>query len=137
MENSPRKLGESLGFKSVQEGRYMARDGAARTRTPDVPHCNKKICFAAVDLSFLAHLLRELSDHPKAFFVKFSTHPRDGMYLGRCFFIETEEEMVGVTWAEYKNHPKVFCNVQNDDFTMPWREAVKDWTETHDHENTE
>ena len=50
------------------------------------------------------------------------------MYLGRCFFIENEEERVGATWAEYKAHPKVFCTIQNDDFTMAWREAVKDWT---------
>ncbi len=125
MENSSQQIGESLGFRSVMDGRFMARDGAART--PDVPHCNKKLCFAATDIHFLTQLLRELSEHPKAFFVKFSTVPRDGMYLGRCFFID--EEMVGATWAKYKNHPKVFCTIQDDDFTMPLRETVKDWSE--------
>lgn len=66
------------------EGRFMARDGSART--PDIPYCNKKLCFAATDLHFLAQLLHELSEHPKA-----------------------------------------FCTIQDDDFTMPWRDAVKNW----------
>ena len=123
MTVSSKEIGESLGYQAVMDGLFMARDGAART--PEVPHCNKKLCFAATDLRFLAQLLRDLSEHPKAFFVKFSTAPRDGMYLGRCFFFE--EEMVGATWAEYKGHPKVFCTIQDDDFTMPWRETVKDW----------
>ena len=128
MENVPQQIGESLGFRSVMDGRFMARDGAARK--PDLPYCNKKICFAATDLSFLAHLLHELSEHPKAFFVKFSTRSREGMYLGRCFFID--QESVGKTWAMYKNHPKVFCNIQDDDFSTGWREEVKNWNEAHD-----
>ena len=123
MEKQAQQIGESLGFRSVMDGRFMARDGAARK--PDVPYCNKKICFAATDLSFLAHLLHELSEHPKAYFVKFSTRSRDGMYLGRCFFID--QESVGKTWAKYKGHPKVFCNIQDDDFSIGWREEVKDW----------
>ena len=127
MEILAKQVGESLGFEAVTEGRYMARDGAERTRTPDVVHCNKKLCFAATDLHFLANLLLELSEHPKAFFVKFSTQPRDGMYLGRCFFVEGEEEIVGGTWAEYKNHPKVFCHIHDDDATMAWRKTQKFW----------
>ena len=128
MEKQPQQIGESLGFRSVMDGRFMARDGAART--PDGPYCNKKICFAATDLSFLAHLLHELSEHPKAYFVKFSTRSRDGMYLGRCFFID--QESVGKTWAKYKGHPKVFCNIQDDDFSIGWRKEVKDWKPAHD-----
>ena len=124
MEDLGKQIGESLGFRSVMNDRFMARDGAART--PDATYCNKKICFAATDLLFLATLLRELSEHPKAYFVKFSTNPRDGMFLGRCFFVE--EALVGETWALYKGHPKVFCNIQDDDFSTRWRESVKDWS---------
>jgi hypothetical protein len=40
------------------------------------------------------------------------------MYLGRCFL--TEEHEVGVPWAEYKDHPRLFCSVQDDDFTAPF-----------------
>ena len=124
MTQTPQQLGESLGFRAVMNGRFMARDGAGRQ--PEVSYCNKKICFAATDLIFLAQLLLDLAQDPQAFFVKFSTKPRDGMYLGRCFFIV--DERVGETWAEYKNHPKVFCNVQDDDFTGDWRDEVRDWT---------
>ena len=128
MESSSRQIGESLGFRSVMDGRFMARDGAGRA--PGVAYCNKKLCFAATDLHFLAELLRELSEHPKAFFVKFSTAPRDGMYLGRCFFVD--ETCVGDTWAKYKGHPKLFCNIQDDDFTLGWREKVRNWKKERD-----
>ncbi len=128
MEDLGKQIGESLGFRSVMNDRFMARDGAARTA--DATYCNKKICFAATDIQFLAELLRELSEHPKAFFVKFSTYTRDGMHLGRCFFID--EQSVGETWAEYKMHPKLFCNIQDDDFSIGWREEVRDWSKADD-----
>ena len=128
MDDVAQEIGRDLGFEPVMDGRFMARDGSART--PDATYCNKKICFAATDLSFLAQLLLEFSEHPKAYFVKFSTRPRDGMYLGRCFFID--EELVGETWAKYKGHPKVFCNIQDDDFSIGWREEVKDWSAAPD-----
>jgi len=120
----PVQLGESLGFRSMGTGSFMTKYGPAHT--PDATYCNKKICFAATDLPFLAELLHELAEDPKAYFVKFSTYTRDGMHLGRCFFID--EQSVGETWAEYKNHPKVFCNIQDDDFTNGWREEVRDWS---------
>ena len=128
MEALPHQIGETLGFRSVMNGIFMAKDGPART--PDATYCNKKICFAATDLSFLAHLLSELTEHPKAYFVKFSTRPRDGMYLGRCFFVD--ETCVGDTWAKYKGHPKLFCNIQDDDFTLGWREKVRNWKKERD-----
>ena len=123
MTPSAAEIGDQLDFRSVMDGVFMARDGCARQ--PGAAYCNKKICFAATDLLFLATLLRELSKHPQAYFVKFSTKPRDGMFLGRCFFVD--EEPVGETWALYKRHPKVFCNIQDDDFSIQWRESVKDW----------
>jgi hypothetical protein len=131
MEDLGLQMGESLGFRSVRNGSFMAKDGPART--PDAAYCNKKICFAATDIQFLAELLHELSEHPKAYFVKFSTKPRDGMFLGRCFFID--KESVGVTWAKYKGHPKVFCNIQDDDFSIGWREEVRDWSKADDDED--
>ena len=103
MEDVAKQIGESLGFESVMNDRFMARNGTART--PEATYCNKKICFAATDVQFLAELLGELAEHPKAYFVKFSTYTRDGMYLGRCFFID--EQTVGETWAKYKMHPKL------------------------------
>jgi len=41
------------------------------------------------------------------------------MYLGRCFLMDEHE--VGVVWAEFKAHQRLFCTVQDDDFTAPFR----------------
>ncbi len=49
MGDPSREVGESLGFRPVMDGRFMARDGSARQ--PGATHCNKKICLAATDLS--------------------------------------------------------------------------------------
>jgi len=121
MASDARAVGEARGFRSVMGGRFMARDGPARV--PGAAFCNKKLCFVAVDVSTLADLLRELSDDPRAYAVKFSVTPRDGMYLGRCFFVDAPT--VGETWARFKPHPKVFCSVQDDDFVAPWRRAPR------------
>lgn len=67
----------------------------------------------------LADVLRRLAERPDCCYVKYSVHPRDGMYLGRCFL--TDEHEVGVLWAEYKAHPRLFCSIQDDDFTAPFR----------------
>ena len=63
----------------------------------------KKLCFVATDRALLADVLRRLAERPDCCYVKYSVHPRDGMYLGRCFL--TDEHEVGVLWAEYKAHP--------------------------------
>lgn len=70
-------------------------------------------------------LLLELSNLDECFFVKLSASDRDGMYLGRCFF--TTESMVGKCWAKYKLHPKLMCNIQDDDFSSSFREHVKSY----------
>ena len=36
------------------------------------------------------------------------------------------------TWAKYKGHPKVFCNIQDDDFSIGWRDKVRDWSAAPD-----
>jgi hypothetical protein len=51
--------------------------------------------------------------------VKYSIEPRDGMYLGRAFFVDGD--LLGRLWAAYKSHPKLFCSVQDDDWTKCFR----------------
>lgn len=106
-----------------QKGSFLCKDGKARARTDF--HSNKKLCFVATDKEFLMGLLVELASMDECYFVKLTANPRDGMYLGRCFF--TSDELVGEHWARYKNHPKVMCNVQDDDFTTKYREKVKSY----------
>ena len=67
--------------------------------------------------------LSELADRPDCYYVKYSIEPRDGMYLGRCFLLHDQE--VGTLWREYKKHPRMMCNVQDDDFTLPFRQIPK------------
>ena len=55
--------------------------------------------------------------------MKFAVNPRGGMYLGRCFL--TSDEAVGEVWAEYKNHPSMYCTVQDDDFVGQHRELSR------------
>jgi len=102
---------------------FLCKDGPARIRGEK--HCNIKVCFACTDQDFLIRLLVKLSEENDCFWVKYSIKPRDGMYLGRCFF--TNEEKVGQTWAKYHFHPKLFCNVQNDDFTGDYRDSAISW----------
>jgi hypothetical protein len=104
-------------FHPILNGYFMARRGSAWNDLGR--YCNKKLCLVATDRSLLAALLHELADRPDCHFVKYSVHPRDGMYLGRCFLID--EHAVGVLWAQLKEHPGVFCSVQDDDFTAPFR----------------
>ena len=105
------------GFTPNPTGVFQMRDG--RGRKPDIPFCNRKLCFVATDQQFLAQLLLELSQREDCYFVKFTTRPKDGMYLGRCFLLDAEA--VGQLWAEYKVHPKLMCTVQDDDFTLGYR----------------
>ena len=67
-------------------------------------------------------LLIKLSDLKDCYFVKLTAEPKDGMYLGRCFF--TSDQLVGEYWAKYKLHPKLMCNIQDDDFSKSFRDKV-------------
>ncbi len=123
----PEEIGRARGFHPVHDGAFMARPGAARVAaTGAIDCCNKKLCFTATDLPLLAETLAALAERPTAWYVKFSTRPRDGMYLGRCFFVDADS--VGAAWAEYKRHPRMFCSVQDDDFTSAWRGEARDWS---------
>ncbi len=81
--------------------------------------CQKKLCFVATDQALLAEVLRELAERPDCRYVKYSNYQKDGMYLGRCFLMYEHE--VGVLWAQYKSHPRLFCSIQDDDFTARFR----------------
>ncbi len=52
--------------------------------------------------------------------MKYSREPRDGMYLGRAHV--RDPVLVGELWARYKVDKKLFCSVQDDDFTVLFRE---------------
>jgi hypothetical protein len=106
---------ESL-FRPTPGGYYMACLGPAWNE--EGRYCHKKLCFVATDRTLLADVLRRLAERPDCYYVKYSVHPRDGMYLGRCFLMDEHE--VGMLWAEYKQHPHLFCSVQDDDFTAPY-----------------
>lgn len=106
-------------FELRQKGAFFCIDGAARKR--GVPEaCNKKLCFTATDQEQLAEDLFRLSQREDCFFVKFGAHDRAGMYLGRCFLLT--EEAVGKMWLEYRDHPSIYCTIQDDDFTLPLRD---------------
>ena len=104
-------------FRPAMNGYFMELRGPAWRA--DKECCQKKLCFVATDRAFLAEVLRELAERPDCYYVKYSTVARDGMYLGRCFL--TDEIAVGLLWARYKPHPRLFCSVQDDDFTAPFR----------------
>ncbi len=110
------------GFEPRHDDYFQIRNG--RGRQPDVAYSNKKLCFVATDQQFLADLLRELSDRDDCYFVKFTTAPKDGMYLGRCFLLT--DTAVGELWQHYKVHPRLMCTVQDDDFTAAFRELPGD-----------
>jgi hypothetical protein len=103
------------GFEPRHNGVFQIRHGRGR----DMGHSNKKLCFVATDQQLLAQVLRELADREDCYFVKFTTEPKDGMYLGRCFLLE--DQAVGELWQQYKVHPRLMCTVQDDDFTSAFR----------------
>ncbi len=90
--------------------------------SPEKRGCQKKLCFVATDKTLLSHVLGHLAERPDCYYVKYSVRPRDGMYLGRCFLMDEHE--VGMVWARYKEHPQLFCSIQDDDFTSGFREFV-------------
>ena len=111
-------------FFALMDNRFQARRGAAFEK--GASYCPDKLCFVATDQDCLREVLLGLSRDPDCFFVKYDTHPRNGMYRGRCMFMSADK--VGQTWAYYKGHPKLICAVQDDRFTALWREQVRDWS---------
>jgi hypothetical protein len=104
-------------FYLTGNGYFMHHHGPAWNQ--HATGSQKKLCFVATDQALLADVLRQLGERPDCVYVKYSVHPRDGMYLGRCFL--TGDHEIGMLWAEFKAHPRLFCSVQDDDFTASFR----------------
>ena len=104
-------------FRRSSDGYFMQIHGPAAYKQQ---RCSqKKLCFVATDVALLADVLGELAERPDCYYVKYSLYSRDGMYLGRCFLVDDHE--VGLLWAKYKAHPRLFCSIQDDDFTASFR----------------
>jgi len=101
-------------FQLTQGGSYMERYGPATEQLS-----NKKLCLVATDLGALLEVLYELSLREECHYVKYSVTAKDGMHLGRCFL--NSDELTGELWKQFKQHPKLLCSVQDDDFILPHR----------------
>jgi hypothetical protein len=117
-----RDMADFPGFELCFNGAYFCIDGPARRRGVHA-WSNKKLCFTACRQDLLARHLERLAQREDCFFVKFGARARGGMYLGRCFMLT--DAAVGEVWAQYKDHPSIFCTVQDDDFTTHYRERSK------------
>lgn len=104
-------------FSLSHGGVFLERSGPARIANQQFSQ--RKLCIVATDQNALARLLYDLSMRDDCYYVKYSTKPRDGMFLGRCFL--TTDAGVGQLWAEMKSHPKFLCSIQDDDFTEDFR----------------
>jgi hypothetical protein len=104
-------------FRPTHNGYFMSLWGPAWN--DETQGCQKKLCFVATDQALLVEVLLELAERPDCVYLKYSVWPRDGMYLGRCFL--SDEHAVGELWAKYKGHPRLFCSVQDDEFTARFR----------------
>ena len=105
------------------KGSFLCLDGPAKKAGRD--HSNVKVCFTCRDNEFLRKVITKIAEDPECYWVKISTKPRDGMFLGRCFF--STKDLAARTWAKYKTHPRLMVNLQDDDFTSRFREQVASW----------
>lgn len=104
-------------FQVTSNGVFMERRGAGWN--DERRFSQKKLCFVATDQALLVRVLSDLAERAHCYYVKYSIEPRGGMYLGRVFLLEDQD--VGPLWREYKNHRSMMCNVQDDEFTLPFR----------------
>jgi hypothetical protein len=114
-----------LGFKRSKNPKYFAKLGGGFAE--GVKYSRKKLCFTATDRELLERHLAELCERDDCHFCKYSEKPRDGMYLGRCFLLD--DRAVGELWAQYKNHPAIFCNVQDDTFIDDFRDLEDEYAD--------
>ena len=82
-------------------------------------HSEKKVCLTATDQDFLIRFLYEVSLREDCYYVKYSTRPRDGMYLGRCFL--AADSSAARLCQELKAHPKFLVSIQDDEFFNQFR----------------
>lgn len=103
-------------FTPSHGGIFMERFGPVGEGNP---FSQKKVCLVATDQEYLVRFLYELSLREDCYYVKYSTRPRDGMYLGRCF-LETDED-AAMLCQDLKAHPKFLVSLQDDDFFATFR----------------
>ncbi len=104
--------------KFQRDGQFLKRNGPAHEAGN---YCNKKLCFTSTAIAPMARLLYELSLRTDCYTVKLDHEVgRHGMVRGRCFL--TSEEAVAELWPKYKVTDDVLCTVQDDDFTVRFRE---------------
>jgi hypothetical protein len=106
-----------------QKGSFLCLDGPARKA--GFEPSNMKVCFTCTDIDLLRKLLVKVSENQTCYWVKMSIDPKDGMYLGRCFF--TTKDDAAKLWAKYKHHPRFMVTLQDDDFALKFREHVTSW----------
>ena len=98
-------------------GSFVCLDGPAKKR--GLKPSQVKVCFVSRDQNLLKEILATLATQDDCYWVKYSKTPKDGMFLGRCFF--TTSEKAGKIWAEFKPHPKIMTNLQDDNFASKFR----------------
>lgn len=103
-------------------GSFLCLDGPARKA--GLAPSNVKLCLTCRDIELLRSIFSEIIKEPTCYWVKMSSQPKDGMFLGRCFF--TTKEMAGFMWDKYKKHPNLMVNLQDDDFANQFRTKSKD-----------
>jgi hypothetical protein len=85
----------------------------------DAKGSNKKLCIVATDLKLLIDMLYGLSLRPDCAVVKYGTHQRGGMYLGRVFL--ATDAAVAELCGALKGHPRLMVTLQDDDFFNDYR----------------
>jgi hypothetical protein len=100
-----------------KQGSFLYLDGPAKRK--GLSFSKTKVCMTCRHESVLRDLLLEIARNPGCYWVKMSVEPKDGMFLGRCFF--TTSEMAGKMWARYRSHPLLLVNLQDDDFVSQFR----------------
>lgn len=108
-------------FQPFMNDRFRLYRGPAHDPDSRETLCNKKLCFCSTDRALLAAILYTLMQREDAWAAKYSTYAKGGMHLGRAFF--TSEDTVGRLWRGFKSHDDVFCSVQDDDWSLPFRES--------------
>lgn len=109
-------MGHDERSQLTDSGKFCERSGRL---DPSAQYSQRKLCFAATDVRFLAQFLYELSLRDDCYYVKYSLLPRDGMHLGRCFL--ATDRAAGELCQQLKAHPKLLVTLQDDDFFAAFR----------------
>lgn len=106
-----------MDLNFYEHGSFICLDGPAKKRGEKPSKV--KVCFVSTDQILLKDILSSLATHEDCYWVKYSKTPKGDMFLGRCFF--TSSDRAGQIWAEFKPHPKLMVNIQDDEFASKFR----------------